>query len=306
MLHGFRLTIAAFVFAAIGLGASSVQADEDTTLEDFAWKRTTIVRQLIENDCVTQVGDLDLRKLLQDLEQVVFYINHGKTISGSGGNRSTAVNFTEEKAVVINAPSSYDLKRWNWRVILLHEGLGALGYDDEDYQLSAALEWLHTQNLYIDDVQARRAYANSGAFKHFRNLERRKHNKIYVADGGGSTSTGSGGDLIPSLLKWGMLTEVKVEDEFRRTYRRPDGSQLAPRYPGMTVEQLEALVFNLRIEERQDDPSNRTPSVSRDADGRIILWVPKGEKVKLPPGRTDNFYRFMLEEVLNEMKKGAP
>ena len=149
---------------------------------------------------ISKIGKLNLKKLSKELNTVEWRTFEIGFLLGSGGNRLTSVYVVEDRMVIINSLSFENLigkpvHLYSWA---LHEGLGALGYNDENYELSASISFLaensqlanHSSNITIKD--------------HFQKIDRSKVGLTY-ASSGGSTVVGGGGDAIIIELKQLLL-----------------------------------------------------------------------------------------------------
>jgi hypothetical protein len=147
--------------------------------------------------------------------------------AGSGGVRMSGVNMVEENQVLL---TRFILETFqNGRVsdlgmntFVLHEALGAVGVDDEDYGASLAIVFLGYQHELLTTLPEVRAVfeARLGATRHF------TRNRVYDdasvagdrADGG--TSVGGGGDIVALDIKTQLLVRAAARGALSQDYAR--------------------------------------------------------------------------------------
>ena len=149
---------------------------------------------------ITKIGKLNLKKLSKELNTVEWRTFEYGFLRGSGGNRTTSIYLVKERMVVINTLALENLLGkpihvFSW---MLHEGLGALGYSDENYELSASISFLAENPLLASKSSIE--YVQD----HFQIIARSKVDRLY-ATSGGSTVVGGGGDAIIIELKQLLL-----------------------------------------------------------------------------------------------------
>jgi hypothetical protein len=152
------------------------------------------------NRGISKIGNLDLTNLYYELDSVEWRLCERGFLTGSGGIRTTSIYLVEQKMVVVNFFSLQNLM--NKPVPLpgwaLHEALGALGYNDENYEMSSAITFI-TENPELDNFTLL-----SYVKENFLSVIQAKKNQMYVASGG-STVVGGGGDAVIIQLKQILL-----------------------------------------------------------------------------------------------------
>ncbi len=78
---------------------------------------------------IEQVGDIKVSDLIKELDQVKWEVTQKPIAEGSGRPRFACKYFIKDKKVVCNATASSPAVL---PLVTLHEGLGALGYKDEE------------------------------------------------------------------------------------------------------------------------------------------------------------------------------
>ncbi len=149
---------------------------------------------------IKKIGNLNLLKLAKELNTVEWRTFEIGFLVGSNDERSTSIYIVKDRMVIVNFLSFQNLAGqpvhvYSWA---LHEGLGALGYNDENYELSASISFLaensHLASLstiyYLDEQ--------------FEVTARSRQGRNYV-NAGGSTIVGGGGDAIIIELKQRLL-----------------------------------------------------------------------------------------------------
>lgn len=180
---------------------TSVFAEGRSAVETFKPLSQRNVRLLVERG-ITNIGKLDLKKLLKELDEVDWRTNNvAAFLMGSGGVRTTSIYLVEKKTVYINTIALINLV--NKPVYLdswaLHEGMGALGYIDENYELSSSISFLAKNTQIETPTLIKLVEAN------FKKITRVQENHIYAALSGGETVVGSGGDAVIADLKQRLL-----------------------------------------------------------------------------------------------------
>ena len=145
------------------------------------------------------IEQLNLKKLLKELDQVNWQTNDYGFFAGSEGARTTSVYLVKDKTVIVNLQMLHNLigkpvHLNNWA---LHEAMGALGYDDENYDLSSSIAFLANTK---HDIQSSLDYVKNN----FAVITKAKDDKVYALRGG-STVVGGGGDAVLIELKQRLL-----------------------------------------------------------------------------------------------------
>lgn len=145
--------------------------------------------KILQDSQVKKIGDLDLTQLAAELNTIQWVMTSSALAQGSGKPRFDCNYFVQEKRVICDSNLT---DKTILEFLALHEGLGALGYDDENYSITAVIA----------------AYAfskdkNSLKFldRHLTNLSRRQQNQEYLIASGGGTHVGGGGDSTAVALK---------------------------------------------------------------------------------------------------------
>lgn len=184
--------------------------------DEYVDRLRTIIRNPIESllqKNVEMVNGVSLRQLTEEISQLNFmFVDEGFI---SPQERFTGFMYQVERKTVFMENDSIEMLLKNpflIRGILLHEGLGALGYVDDDYQISTlilALDETTVVDLERYTAQSKKATVQtekrtkspSGALRSDFNDQRSQ--EILVA--GGSTTVGGGGDAIMVYLKKKLL-----------------------------------------------------------------------------------------------------
>jgi hypothetical protein len=176
-------------------GAIEVKGTPNQIFRPFSRKH---VDMLIERG-ILKIGKLDLTHLSDELNTVEWaYFDLGFLL-GSGGKRISSVYFIEKKQVVINWYSFKNMEgnpvpMFSWA---LHEGLGALGYQDENYEISGAISFMANHPELEKDLLKKYAPL-------FKAFDRENKERLYLL-AGGATVVGGGGDAAIIELKQQML-----------------------------------------------------------------------------------------------------
>ena len=139
---------------------------------------------------IFKIGSINLKQLRKKIGKVNWDVLAYGMISGSGDKRFTAVNYMRDKRVIINRQIFERFADQYNESFLLHEALGAIGINDENYQLSSLIGSLGMEEDM--DVLKRKIseIEKSGSLK----TDRRWLEVRYQLEEGG-TIIGGGGDI---------------------------------------------------------------------------------------------------------------
>ncbi|MDX9732441.1 MAG: hypothetical protein RBT63_11770 [Bdellovibrionales bacterium] len=138
---------------------------------------------------------VDLKGLRSKLDQIRVFIYSGEPFIASGV-RAAAVNFAKQGFILLHYDRTKKYSAKQILIILFHEALGALGYHDDNYLLTAC--------LFMKLQEPNRPLSPFIEQRMRRQFDKPKitQNQVLIASGGGATSVGAGGD--------GVTAEVKV------------------------------------------------------------------------------------------------
>lgn len=168
---------------------------------------------------INRVGKLNLVTLSKELDEVEWKTFDLGFLIGSGGNRTTSIYFVETKTVVLNTMSLSELQNkpvslFSWT---LHEGMGALGYQDENYELSSSIAFL-AENTSLEDLNA----AKEGLESNFTQdkIIRAKENRTYKMASGSGTVVGGGGNAIALELKKKLMQRLMAKTKNKKALKK--------------------------------------------------------------------------------------
>lgn len=156
---------------------------------------------------IEKVGDLSISEVMKETKGLHWKVVQDVLFAGSGGRRASSIFLTESRTVFINALYWRQTGAEVKPILLLHEALGAIGFDDEEYQLSLGL-WLLSQNSRVSLSPEKTPWLT-----HFADLRRSSRTPKYIQLAGGATGVGGGGDQFELTLKMGLLK--RIEQLFR-------------------------------------------------------------------------------------------
>jgi len=146
-----------------------------------------------------RIGNFDIDEFNRKISSVRYCLLGGGYLSGSAGDRLSSIYLVKLRTVSLNQLS------WQWvdgearAALVMHESLGALGYDDESYQLTLAL-WFLTQ-IPRDEIND---FLSSRLSEPLRLARATNDEHVYVM-AGGVTGIGGGGDnvgLEAKMILW--------------------------------------------------------------------------------------------------------
>lgn len=161
-----------------------------------------------------QVGWINYDELAKEIASVQLCQNVSETPLTGSGSRHGSVYFTKERIVVFNSLRVWELENSpEIGLLLMHEYLGALGYPDENYQITSLLY----AQLQVADFGTETVSTIQGELVEILKTEARRTQNIQFSESGGISGVGGGGDPEIAFLKpavaW-ML--VKNQDYFKQ------------------------------------------------------------------------------------------
>lgn len=244
----------------------------------------THVQQLVAEGRKS-ISSLNLEDLERDIAKVRWEKFGDGFLAGSGEQRSSSIYFVEDKRVVFNQLSLQYTPKAMLPLIALHESLGALGYEDEDYQLTLGILF------HQKDLQDRLGLTDEDLAPIFGNIKVRSSTPIYLsaASDGGSTSVGGGGDSAALDVKLTTLLASKAWLESRRGPPLSDYPTLFRHLLNLSFESsFEALPKeNFRLEKKESKFVLRTS---------LIAWLNASRR-----GTTDTV--LFVFEILDKIRK---
>jgi hypothetical protein len=195
-----RQRICALIFVVIGLFGSMTFAQQNSTVQDFRLAAYAIPKALHDKG-YRKLGDINLVDFTKKMESVKVGTVKDLVVPVQGGDVRSSAQWQrvpgQQPKILINqkmwtpTPESYK------PLISLHENLGALGFNDKDYNLSSAM-WLlahpETDEVLTDKEKSTIIDYLNGA-----------------AENGGVIGVSGGGDMGGAGLKKETL-EVQLKD----------------------------------------------------------------------------------------------
>jgi hypothetical protein len=247
----------------------------ETELEIIQSYAFSIIEDLLKQN-IDQVGNLSLKKLRDELGTIHWRAIQNSYIAPQGRIAGFRYN-VEDRSVDFQVDTLNELliridgKR-TLDMILLHECLGALGYKDEDYEISALLSALNLLN--INEIQEVKTSLKPFVFDLYKNARSpngplRLHldkNSQNILKKGGSTTGGGGGDPLMMRLKTLMiklmldqkedlnalkfiLNKTRLERPIIYTEAIQSGLDVVDKYP-LSFERFLRSVRETKMEER--------------------------------------------------------
>ncbi len=230
MNPSFRILVALSALVLSNFStAASTQEPADPQLEfelnsslalSFKAAALTILESIGEKQ--DQMGDFNITATLGQIQQVQWGTVEG-FFDGSGKQRCTAENFIDlngKPTVILSLPGLSQVSSKHHPLLALHEALGAIGYDDEDYQLTIALQFLSTDfdtyypifKKYLKDLK--RTSTNRQYDTARGNFSTSPTKQILAKNrkSGTSTSVGSGGDFVALIAKYLFIQQLVLAD----------------------------------------------------------------------------------------------
>ena len=132
-------------------------------------------------------GQFSIREFLKEAPTVRFFTSNRPFVQGSGGRRDCAIHFVRERKVEFSPLCWHQMRKDKQPLLILHETLGALGFDDEEYQISLALDW------YVRNPDRDAGFDFP--------IRRSQREKTYQRVAGGTSLVGGGGSECELFVK---------------------------------------------------------------------------------------------------------
>ena len=232
-----------------GLPAGSI-AKATPSQRDFLLNfLVKLIEEAEQGGAKRQIGWLNFDELKKEWSNVDIWFNHShKAILGSG-NRIGSIYLVEQKVVILNYSLFDELTRGNrislpinasFDLIHTHEFLGALGYPDDNYEISLYIRMRDFPNDYQPLFPA----VESALTAHLEKNQRRVQNvRFQLADAGSSTGVGGGGDPASAVVKDFALGMLGANGQNLKSWLPCSVQELS---------QLPALILLARTEPREE------------------------------------------------------
>ena len=243
----------------------------------------TITNGLIAKN-IQRIGDLDLRALNHEIDQVTWEISDQNRNNDAIARRS-ARYYPDQKKVQIF--TDYDTNLADQTSILeLHEALGALGYQDEDYSKSVSLDHLNKINDPLKRKNLVIAYGE-------RFFEKDKMKSLAL----GGSSVGGGGDLTSVILKSLILEEIDAtENPDTDFYIRFASLQIEPAGGFQHFANGKSRIFfELKMDRKsnQNEVNSAATLNKNETLEKVTILFPGF--IKLPGEKNDKVAEFILQ-----------
>lgn len=248
------------------------------------WTSTFQQASLIVIDGLLKVGyqnlgDLNLVTLKKEVSTLNWRLIQATNIeAGSEGSRSTAVYSIGDKLIIMSLEEWLNTEPSLRAIIALHEALGALGYSDENYQISVALAQLNALSTVEGaEMQNLLEYNKIISFLEtapvFKNVIKNTDH-ILLADGadntnGGVTGLGGGGDIRALTIKFFLLTIYPV---LMKIQNKTDSELIRNTFYLLLDCEIESSTESNNLTEHKENIDNTKVSFYQ---GKLKITIPK-------------------------------
>jgi len=176
-----------------------------------------VINSLLEKG-IDRVGAIDLQELKQKFRQVKVMALPIYPVGGNSasmGTRDAAIFIVEKEMVVLSVYRLAEMSEYQQSAILTHEHLSALGYVDDDYQMTAPLLLLADPDVNASHLMEFGDTLLSALVQ----PKTRAHTPTaqVSANGGTITGVGGGGDGVAIEIKVRALMALTNEDSHPTT-----------------------------------------------------------------------------------------
>lgn len=141
---------------------------------------------------------LDMTQLKNEILKVKLCVNLSDRPLIGSGTRKGSIYFKEEQTIIFNSKELLSHQKSGPALNMLHEFLGALGYSDQNYEITSYLySVVHVESFGIETVKT----VKKAAIQHLKNSPLVKDNINFSASEGGISGVGGGGDPEIVFLK---------------------------------------------------------------------------------------------------------
>jgi hypothetical protein len=159
-----------------------------------------------------KTGWVDSKQIIREIRSIRLCVNATNTPLTGSGSRHGSVYFTKERIIVLNRDRILERNGSPENALLLiHETLGALGYPDENYQLTS-LVYAHAQREEFGHETVEIMRVELG--KELQTQTRRIENVVSRESTGGISGVGGGGDPEVAFFKPSMTAMLLYNPDF--------------------------------------------------------------------------------------------
>ncbi len=155
---------------------------------------------------------VDSKQIIREIRSIRLCVNATNTPLTGSGSRYGSVYFTKERIIVLNRDRILERNDTPENsLLLIHETLGALGYPDENYQLTS-LVYAHAQRPEFGHEIVETMRVELG--KDLQMQPRRLDNVVTLESTGGISGVGGGGDPEVAFFKPTMTAMLLFNPDF--------------------------------------------------------------------------------------------
>lgn len=145
---------------------------------------------------------VDFATIRKEIKGLNLCLNRSRNALVGSGVREGSVYYAVEKTIIFNANVLNQSSDRNSALNIVHEFLGALGYPDENYEITSYMYSKIQQDQFFSAASVSRI--ENSLIDFLRNQKKRRQNIQFAAEGG-SSGVGGGGDPEIIFLKAAML-----------------------------------------------------------------------------------------------------
>jgi hypothetical protein len=262
-------------------------------------KLTFLFPQKIIDQGYTTIRGINLLELKESFSRVrVGAFNNGFLVGS--GYRTTAINIREQCLVMINTLGFNSRPMVERSLTLLHEFLGASGYDDDDYQISAPIGWLASKTHISPNDLESPLLSSLTTINRIDKSPRRE-----LANGqGGITGVGGGGDSTELYLKMALM--IRFESLLQQQSRGGKKAKITSQEKERLLNAIAQVKFKSSLD-FQEGRVNNPFTLSRSANSFIVEYSYIDMAIRITPSfngvvpvldvLVQAIYRELLKEI---------
>lgn len=238
---------------------------------------------------VSEISWVNVPKLAKEIHEVRLLVNTSKEALIGSGTRAGSIYLTEQKTVILNSGLLWEITRdgrhqlpinVGFEVLLLHEFLGALGYPDDNYELSSYL-WIRSEpDAFVPVIKNLESTLKSHLDVNTKRTLNVDFDLSQISDldkvsSGGSSGFGGGGDPTVALIKHYALGNFSHQIAYWTQYLKLTTAE-AQAFPGvLLLAKVEPKNLHVRFDAQNHSASQTGANAQKSSSAQSGLKARK-------------------------------